>query len=257
MSPAGGGLQRPDRMEPGFCLAVGGNATAGRCVDAAWPQLLEKTSGRMVANFALPHLGVDAMLRDADLLSAAAGADLRFIELPDAITLSNRFYAVHPRRNDRFVRAEPLLQRLYPEVDFTDFTFIRHLIGSLWQLDAVRFTAVREELARCWLERMELLIDRLEGPVVLIWWGNRPPPPPGAVQGLAPGAPQLVDREMLAKLRNCSRGVVEMVIPSALIPYLSGRGRKTEMLAARELPGAAAHVALARSLLPWMRRPGG
>ncbi len=34
-----------------------------------------------------------------------------------AQNLSNRFYAVHPRRNDRFLRASTLMKTIFREVD--------------------------------------------------------------------------------------------------------------------------------------------
>lgn len=239
---------------PGPCLAIGGNATAGRAVARPWPQLLEGLSGRLVVNCAMPHAGVDAMLQNADLMAAARSAELCLIELPDAITLSNGFYAVHPRRNDRFLRADPLLQRLYPEIDFTPFSFIRHMVLTLWKTDAARFEEVRRVLAQRWSERMELLLERLEGRVVLIWWGNRRPLAPGDPLGLRPGAPQLVDRRMIEQLRRAADGLVEVVeterFRSSALPH-----DPAEDFAARLLPGPESHAAMAGQLLPWLRQP--
>ncbi len=60
--------------------------------------------------------------------------------------LSNTFYSVHPRRNDRFLGATPRLRALYPEMDFTDFAFARHLLHSLSALASRRFSEVTAQL---------------------------------------------------------------------------------------------------------------
>ena len=53
------------------------------------------------------------------------------IQVSGAQNLSNRFHAVHPRRNDRFLRASTLLKTIYRDVDFTEFNFTRHLLTTL------------------------------------------------------------------------------------------------------------------------------
>jgi hypothetical protein len=53
--------------------------------------------------------------------------------------LSNPYYTVHPRRNDRFLRASARLQNLYQDVDFTEFHFTRHMLQTLQMVSAPRF----------------------------------------------------------------------------------------------------------------------
>ncbi len=54
------------------------------------------------------------------------------IQVMGAHNMSNRFYAVHPRRNDRFLRASlGCCKTIYPEVDFTEFNFTRHMLTAL------------------------------------------------------------------------------------------------------------------------------
>lgn len=238
--------------QPGYCVALGGDGTAGRFVAESWPRLLERLSGRMVLNFAAPHSGLDAMLVDGELLRVAAGARLRLIEIPNAINLTNPFYKVHLRRNERIVAATPLLGRLYPEVDFTEFSFTRHMILRLWEVDRERFMEVSKVLSQVWSEKIELLLDKLEGASVLIWWGNRPPLAKGDEQALLPGAPMLVDAEMIMAVREMAEGLVELVTPD----HLGGAPQRPrgplDVVAARELPGAESHSTLAARLLPWL-----
>ena len=73
------------------------------------------------------------------------------VQVMGAQNLTNRFYTVHPRRNDRFLRAAPDLQALYPEVDFTEFHFTRHLLRTLRWSSADRFEVVAEELRAVWV----------------------------------------------------------------------------------------------------------
>ena len=70
---------------------------------------------------------------------------------------------MHPRRNDRFLRASERLQSLYPEVDFTEFHFNRHLLGRLQELSEERFAEIAGELRQAWLARMKHLLTLLRG----------------------------------------------------------------------------------------------
>ena len=64
----------------------------------------------------------------------ANGRPLTVVQVMGANYLSNRFYSVHPRRNDRFLRASTVMQAIFNDVDFSDFTFTRHMLGALYEL---------------------------------------------------------------------------------------------------------------------------
>jgi Domain of unknown function (DUF6473) len=239
----------------GHAVALGGSLTYGRYVARPWPALLEEATGRMVLNLGVPHAGPDAWLNDPDLLRMAAAADLRILQVPGAVNLSNRFYTVHPRRNDRFLRASPALRRLYPDVDFTEFAFTRHMLRALASRGANRFGAVAAALADAWLDRMGLVLAALRGPTVLVWIADRTPDVSGACwPGLSDGAPMLVDARMLAALRPQVAGLVEVVVPEwadgiegKLFPAL-------EEPAARVTPGPRVHRAVADAMGPLLAR---
>lgn len=241
-------------VRPGYSVALGGAATYGRFVARPWPQLLEQASGQMVLNLGVPQAGPDAWLAEPELLDLAARARLRFLAVPGAVNLSNRFYTVHPRRNDRFLRASPLLQRLYPEIDFTDFAFTRHLVRVLASHGAPRFAELAQGLSQAWLDRMGQLMAALKGPTVLVWFADRPPPLPDDPPDLAQGAPLLVDRMMLTALRPHLAGLVELVHPACAGSTEGKSFAPFEAPAAAALPGPAAHQALADALLPWLRQ---
>lgn len=239
----------------GYNVAVGGAATYGRFVRDPWPALLERAAGQRVLNMGVPQAGPDAWLAEPDLLRLALRARMRFLAVPDAVNLSNRFYTVHPRRNDRFLRASPVLRRLYPEVDFTDFAFTHHLVGTLASYGAQRFAALAQGLSTAWLDAMGRLLTALGRPTVLVWFADRPPPLPGQRLMLAPGAPALVDSMMLTALRPHVAGLVEVVPPDFCGPPADKCFAPFEAAAALALPGPAAHQAAADALLPWLVPP--
>ncbi len=67
------------------------------------------------------------LCNDAEiLLEIAAAGKVTVIQVMGAQNLSNRFYRVHPRRNDRFLEGvRPAGSRSISEVDFTEFHFNR------------------------------------------------------------------------------------------------------------------------------------
>ena len=121
------------------------------------------------------------------------------IQVMGAHNLSNRYYSVHPRRNDRFLRASPTLASLYPEVDFTEFHFTRHMLSRLETISEKRSATVFKELKSAWIARMTALCALIPGPVLLLWISDRLPPDRADV--IDDGEPLLVTREMLEALR--------------------------------------------------------
>ena len=75
--------------------------------------------------------GVDVFCADETVLSACNDARAVVFQVMGAHNLSNRYYTVHPRRNDRFLKASALMRNQFPEIDFTEFHFTRHLLTAL------------------------------------------------------------------------------------------------------------------------------
>lgn len=235
-----------------YAVALGGEETYGRFIADPWPARLEAAGGRMVLNMGVPHAGPDAWLNEPDLLRLAAGAELRILQVPGAVNLSNPLYTVHPRRNDRFLRASPRLQRMFPEVDFMDFAFTRHMIRALAGRSPQRFAELAQVLGETWLARMAELLEALGGRTVLLWFADRPPPLPGERLRLAQGAPLLVDTMMLQAVRPRVAGLVEVASPAFTGNTQGMDFGPLEAAAARALPGPEAHEEVARALLPWL-----
>lgn len=248
---AGSGLQfrGPARDLSGDYIAfLGGTETYGRFVKSPFPALIERETGLTCVNFGQVNAGADAYLNDPGMGELTRRARLAVLQLPGAINLSNGFYTVHPRRNDRLIEATARLRRLYPEVDFTAFHFTRHLLGRLQEIDARRFEQICTELRAAWISRLTLLLERLGTPAILLWFSDHPPRPASAPANIARN-PALITRPMIARL---AAQVVEVVISAKAL----GDGTRSmhyallESAAAVELPGPAGHAEAAQSLIP-------
>ena len=108
-----------------YVSVLGGTETYGRYIADPYPTLVEVGQGLSLVNLGLQNAGLDAYLKDPDILAVASAARVAVVQVMGAQNLSNRFYAVHPRRNDRFLHPTPLLQRMFETIDFTEFHFTR------------------------------------------------------------------------------------------------------------------------------------
>ncbi|MFN3641611.1 MAG: DUF6473 family protein [Gemmobacter sp.] len=199
------------RLDRPYVVALGGTETFARTVSAPWPALVEKRLGRTVANLGCVNAGVDVYLADPSLRDIAAGADLRIVQITGAANLSNPYYTVHPRRNDRFVMATPALRALFPEVDFTEFHFTRHLLLSLARRGPERFAQVADALRALWVDRMAMLLDTIGAPTILLWLAPRPIPAEGDLNT----DPVLVDAAMVAAVRPKASDLVVALTDAA------------------------------------------
>ncbi len=245
----------PRALDQRYCAVLGGTETYGKFVSDPYPALVERATGLRMVNLGCVNAGPDVFLNDAVVLDIVARAEMAVVQVLGAQNLTNRYYAVHPRRNDRFLRAEPLLQSLYPEVDFTEFHFTRHMLRSLHVAGPVRFKLLAQELRACWLARMAALLARLSGRAVLLWLADRPP----ADQGHDPNAlrdPILIDAAMIATVRGMAADYVEVAISAeARAAGVAGMAfSPLDRLAAAEVPGPAAHREVAAALAPRLLR---
>ncbi len=226
-----------------YVAVLGGTETYGKFVPRPWPALVEDETGLRVVNLGCVNAGADVYLADPGVMGVVSGARLAVVQVMGAANLTNRFYAVHPRRNDRFLRASGALAQLYPEVDFTNFHFTRHLLQTLQAVSATRFEVLAEELRRTWLARMRALIESAGVPVVLVWIAGQAPAPRGPADLTAD--PLLVDRPMVDALRPLAAALVQP--PNSPSATLDGMAfAEMERPAAEGLPGPAAHETVAR-----------
>jgi hypothetical protein len=234
-----------------YCAVLGGTASYGKFVPFPYPALVEAATGTPVVNLGCVNAGPDVYLNDPEILAIAGRAEVTVLQVLGATNLTNRFYAVHPRRNDRFLWAEPLLRSMYRDVDFTEFNFTRHMLLSLQAAGQERFGLVVEELRSAWVARMTALVTAVSGPVVLLWWSDRPPPPSGSAPDLNRD-PLLVDRDMLSAILALADDYVEVVTSAeARAQGVDGMAfAPLDRPAASLVPGPAAHREAAAALLP-------
>jgi len=237
------------KLEGDYVAFLGGTETYGKFITKPFPGLVEDEIGKTCVNFGWLNAGVDVFLNDPTILEASAGARATVVQVMGAQNMSNRFYAVHPRRNDRFLQASSLLRTVFREVDFTEFHFNRHLLRTLQTLSQDRYEMVRDELKNAWLARMELLLGKISGKSILLWFADHPPEDPDAADGLGHD-PLYVDRDMIEKIRPFATEVV--IVTASTTAIKSGvEGMvysQMEAPAAAEMMGPTAHKEAAVAL---------
>lgn len=240
-------------LDQPYCAVIGGTETFGKGVLHPWPDLLEDAGLLPMVNFGCLNAGPDAFLQDDTVLAACRNADVVLVQITGAHNLSNPYYLVHPRRNDRFLRATDRLRALYPDVDFTEFTFTRHLLRALQRRGPDRFAPVRATLQATWQDKWHRLLAGLPGPVVLLWMSDHAPQ--AEETALRWRDPVFVTRGMVDALRPQVRAVVEVVCSSAARDADAiGPGAGSAAAAmAQALPGPAMHRRVARALVPVLR----
>jgi len=243
------------RLEGRYAAFLGGTETYGKFIERPFPALVEARTGLRCVNFGWPNAGVDVFLNEPELLKMAGAARVVVLQVPCARNLSNRYYSVHPRRNDRFVTATGSLQSLFPEVDFTEFHFTRHLLSRLRRVSRRRFATLRDELQAQWHDRMIRLLGRFGCPVVLLWFSAHAPRQSADRLDLTHD-PALVTGAMLESLRERVVTVVDATASEAARAH----GREGMIFSRFEAPAAAevlnpvAHQSAADALIPLIEK---
>lgn len=239
-------------IEAPYFAALGGSATFGKFVAQPWPVLLERVAGVQTVNLGCMHAGATAFADDPALLSICSGARLTIFQVTGAHCLDNVYYGLHPRRNDRFIDATPRLRSLYPDVDFTEFHFVRHMLSALHEISPARFSNVVQALRREWIERMRDLLRRVQSPVLLLWMAARAPETPNAPLAdlLRYDDMLFVDRDMIEAIRGEAAGLVlAIATDDARAEGLKGKVfSEFERQAALQMPGPLWHAEAATAL---------
>ncbi|WP_145104707.1 DUF6473 family protein [Cereibacter sediminicola] len=241
-------------LEGSFCAVLGGTETYGKFVSRPFPDLLEEATGLRMVNLGCMNAGIDVFLNDPTVVQIASRSSLAIVQVVGAANLTNRLYAVHPRRNDRFLSASAVLQAMYREVDFADFSFTRHMMQTLHAVSQGKFEQVAVELRAAWVARMRTLLGRIAAPTLLLWIADHAPP---HRQPLTPDvAPLLIDADMIAAVRPHATDYLEVVI-SAEASAAGTAGMRFPPLdapVAAEVPGPAVHAEVAAALAPVLMR---
>ncbi|MEP2028296.1 MAG: DUF6473 family protein [Paracoccaceae bacterium] len=237
------------RLEQDYVAFIGGTETYGKFIEHPFPDLIEQATGYTCVNFGFPNAGVDVFAHDPFVPSATSAARVTVIQVLGAQNVSNRYYSVHPRRNDRFVAASPLLQTIYREIEFGEYHFTKHMLTSLMTVSPDRFELVRDELQQCWVARMKVLLSRISGKTVLLWFAPRSLEQDEKVTDFG-ADPMFVTRDMVEAVRTIVTDVVEVVAsPEALAKGTEGMVfSQMEAPAAGHIMGPAAHGEVASAL---------
>lgn len=242
---------RPDLSRP-YCMFLGSAETYGRFVPLPFTRLLQHELNMPCANLAGMNAGVDMYLKDPSVLLATAKARVTVLAVMGANNISNRFYSVHPRHNDRFLKPSKILMTLFRDVEFTDIHYTRHLLATLAAADPIRFSIVAEELKAAWLARMKTLLERIEGKTVLLWMGTHPPGDATENPDIddIEHDPAFIDQRMIDELSPLVTRVVECVAsPQAIVAGVEGMViSDADRTAATHLPGPAFHAEVAETL---------
>lgn len=199
----------PKSFDVPYVAALGGTETFGPFVKDPYPSLLEDWLGKPVVNLGVRQAGVSLFAAERWVLEVASGADVAILQIMGAGNMSNRLYSVHSRRNDRFLAVSPALKDMFPSVDFTEFSFIRHLLQSLSDQSQTAFQIMVEELRFAWLQRMRRILSMIETDVVLLWMSDRSPSAPSSwPQG---PEPLFVTKTMIDELAGDVASTVEVV----------------------------------------------
>jgi hypothetical protein len=240
------------RLTGAYAAVLGGSEAYGKFVAAPFPALLEQALGLPVANFGHMNAGPDIFASEPVVIDACSRARITVVQIMGAENMSNRFYAVHPRRNDRFLRASALMKTIFRNVDFNEFRFTRPMLAALRCHAPEKFELVEAELKAAWVGRMRLLLQKIEGKTLLLWVEGGGVCEPA--DGLGP-APLFVDERMLRAIRPFASGLVRFA-PTAAALHSASDGMihaPGEDAAASALPGPAVHAGIAAALVPAIR----
>jgi len=241
----------PKKACKGRYLAfLGGTETYGKFIQRPFSELLEEQTGLDCANFGVMNAGIDVFLNEPEVLAYAGRAEITVIQIMGAQNMSNRFYRVHPRRNDRFVAASALMHSVFHDVDFSVFNFTRHMLKDVSNQASERFSFVREELRNAWCSRMRVLLDQIPGQKLLLWFADHPPPIKLPQHSLGRD-PLFVDSRMIDTLRPLVDGIA-LVRLSEKAKAVGTKGmifRDLERNVAARMLGPQAHAEAAEVLL--------
>ncbi|RMA40771.1 hypothetical protein D9R08_17680 [Rhodophyticola porphyridii] len=232
-----------------YILCLGASETYGKFVSAPFPEQLGDRLDRPVVNMGAMNGGLDLILNDKAIAGAIEGADAVVLQITGAQNMTNRFYQVHPRRNDRFLKASSLLQTIYRDVDFTEFHFTRHMLSTLQVLSRDRFRIVVDELQQAWLARMRQLMGRIKVPVHLLWIADHTPEQEPRENALG-SDPLFITADMLEEVA-AEAASLSLAVTAEAERQTPTRGMffaLREEAAARVLPGPMVHARAAEEL---------
>ncbi len=238
--------------EEPYVAFLGGAANFGKFIEQPFPLLVEHLTGVTSVNFGQINAGIDVFAKDLTILDAARSAQVTVVEVLGAVNMNNRFYSVHPRRNDRFLHALPDLKQFYCDADFTQFSFTQHMLRHLYLHDATRFKQMHQMLKKTWVRRMRHLLAQLSSEVVLVRIGGADA---GGDWPVGSGAAAtLADDDMVDRLGPLLGAIIDVPSDSTGSCFLGMGFSMIEENAAKAVPSPQVHAEVARALYPVLDR---
>ncbi|MEM7210398.1 MAG: DUF6473 family protein [Pseudomonadota bacterium] len=242
---------------------IGGSSTFGRYAEMPYPDLIGQETGQTVLNLGTDGAGPGFFLGDPEVLRTAMDAELTVVQVMCATATSNRMFAVRPRRNLRLHTISDLLAGIYPEVDFSRFSFTKGMLKHLYTLDETRFKLVANEMKNAWIGRMQTLLSTIETKTLLFYMSERDPDnmstPSGDITDMK--YPQFVDRAMLDAVKPAADGYMECITSDGLPQDLRVDGHPVLFRPSGEpinenfeFASPEMHQAAAQALLPEIER---
>ena len=114
-----------------YVASLGASETLGQSMPAPFPILTEQLIGHILVNLGLTHSGLDLYLKDDAVSDFSRKAQLCVLQFMGADNMSNPYYTVQLRRNNRFTRVLVVMVELLPELDFTRLHFNKDLVHQL------------------------------------------------------------------------------------------------------------------------------
>jgi len=241
------------RLKGKYITFLGGTETFGPFIQSPFPDLVDLQTGLTCINLGCRKGGIDSYLSAPSLIDMCSMARVTVIQVMGAQYMSNRFYSVDPRRNNRFLRASKLMKSIFFELDFTTIQTTDDLLTLVAEQASDRMQLLIHEMQCAWVARMRSLIRAIDGTTVLLWAADHAP---FSTQsgGTICREPLFIDRAMLTAVMEEADHLVEVVIT----PHEVTDGfdmmhiGPTDIAAAVEMLGPVAHQRIATALGPML-----
>ncbi|MGR1581853.1 DUF6473 family protein [Thalassobius sp. S69A] len=225
----------PERsLDAPYGVFIGGTETYGKFIARPYPSLVEDWTGLTSVNLGVVNAGIETFRTDPTVLNIARGAEFAVLQVMGPQYVTNNFYAVHPRRNDRFIKVRPALTTMYPQLDFTEFHFVGHLLRKLRRTSPRAFEKIVRDCRKIWLTSLIGMVRRIDRPTFVVWMQK-----PKEEQRLDP----FLDERLLEPVRKRCADVIA-ITPDDEAQEAGTKGMvfgQMEAFAAADLPNPKLH----------------
>jgi len=234
-----------------YLACIGGSETYGMFIKQPFPDLMERQLGTPTVNLGCHRAGIDAFNTSPGLIDICSMAKVTVVQIMGALNMSNRFFTVDPRHNERFVRASKRFKEIYPDVDFTKFRSTEHMLGEIARTGPERTHLVRQEVQSAWVARMRTLLGQIDGKKVLLWMSDHRPYSAQSPTTICRN-PLFIDRAMLDAVTDYADACVEVLATPGEIHASRSEMVHSQFEAseAQQMLGGLVHERVARELEP-------